>query len=236
MLTLLKVPLLKNMKKLLSSLKPIINEGLFQKDPYSSELGLTILKSSIELIDTLGLEHFNFKKLAKQLNTTESSIYRYFENKHKLLIYLSSWYWHWLEYRLMYSVTNISDLEEKLKRTIHVLVFPIEGFDEMNGFDMRALKRIIIRESSKGYLTKEVDEENKEGFFKPYKSFCNRVASIVKELNPEYEFPNSLVSIVLEGIHSQKFFKIHLPALNDTGEYENLERMFFDLIVRTTEK
>lgn len=223
------------MKELLSQLKPTINEALYQKDPNSSTLGMSIVTQSINLIDAIGLEDFNFKKLSTELNTTESSIYRYFENKHKLLMYLSSWYWQWLGYRLAYTIANVSATDEKLRRIIHLLVFPVEGFESLNGSDMLALKRIIISESLKVYLTKEVDTENMEGFFQSYKSFCNRIVEVVKELNPSYNYPSSLVSTLIEGIHLQKYFKAHMPSLNDAKKYEDLELMFFNLVKKTVE-
>lgn len=77
---------------LLSEIKININEGLFLKDPGSSELGIEILFNSVVLLDELGFEQFTFKKLAQKIKSTESSIYRYFENKHKLLLYLCALY------------------------------------------------------------------------------------------------------------------------------------------------
>jgi AcrR family transcriptional regulator len=65
-----------------------MDDKLYIKDPISSELGKKILRKSIELIDSVGMEGFTFKKVAMELGTTESSIYRYFENKHKILLYL----------------------------------------------------------------------------------------------------------------------------------------------------
>ena len=38
------------------------------------------------------VEEFTFRKLAQKINTTEASVYRYFENKHRLLIYILAWY------------------------------------------------------------------------------------------------------------------------------------------------
>jgi AcrR family transcriptional regulator len=73
-----------------------IHNGLCLRDPKETTLGQSILKYSIILIDELGFEHFTFKKLATKINSTEASIYRYFENKHLLLVYLSNWYWEYM--------------------------------------------------------------------------------------------------------------------------------------------
>ena len=102
------------MPNLLSNVKITINEKLYVKDPETSELGRNILKNSILLIDEIGFEAFTFKKLGEKIQSNESSIYRYFENKHKLLVYLSSWYWSWIEYNLVFFFFFITNAEEKL--------------------------------------------------------------------------------------------------------------------------
>jgi len=66
-----------------------INEGLFTKNPDSSKLGHKIISQSIEMIDELGFEAFTFRKLGVKIGSNESSIYRYFESKHALLVYSS---------------------------------------------------------------------------------------------------------------------------------------------------
>ena len=65
-----------------------VDEGLYLKDPNSSDLGMKIIRDSIEMIDAIGFEGFTFKKLAAKIGATEPSVYRYFESKHKLLLYL----------------------------------------------------------------------------------------------------------------------------------------------------
>ena len=81
-----------------------MNEALFLRDPQSSELGKNILKHSVQLIYKNGFEAFTFKKLAADIGTTEAGIYRYFENKHKLLVYLTAWYWGWLEFQISFHI------------------------------------------------------------------------------------------------------------------------------------
>jgi hypothetical protein len=62
-----------------------LNEHLYLKDPMQSELGKAMLNKSVELIYEIGFEEFTFKKLSVTIPTTEATIYRYFENKHRLL-------------------------------------------------------------------------------------------------------------------------------------------------------
>jgi len=103
-----------------------VEEKVFVKDPASSELGRKIITHSIEIIDELGFEKFTFRKLAQGIKSTEPSIYRYFENKHKLLLYLLSWYWNWLDYQIIFHTHNITDSSERLERALRILSEPAE--------------------------------------------------------------------------------------------------------------
>ncbi len=212
-----------------------INEKLYLKDPESSELGIKIVSASITLIDKLGFEQFTFKKLAENIHSTEASIYRYFENKHKLLIYLVSWYWNWLEYQLMFSTNNIKDPEERLKIAIKIIVQPYNMPSNFGHMDKAGLHRIVVSESPKAYLSKEVDEDNKEGAFLSYKRLGKQVASIVREINPNYDYPTSLISTVIESAHNQKYFSEHLPSLTEIsgGNEDEVAHFLIDLVLRT---
>lgn len=192
-----------------------VDAKLFLKDPNSSELGVKILQNSIDMIDEIGFESFTFKKLANSIGATEPSIYRYFESKHKLLLYLLAWYWNWMDYKLMLATNNIASPEERLRMAIKLLSEPIEDDPNFEHIDETGLYRIVVCESSKAYLIKEVDKVNKEGLFMSYKRLCNRVAAIIKEINPDYRFPRALISTVVESSHDQKFFAEHLPSLTD---------------------
>ena len=106
------------MKNLLSNIKIVVPEKIYIKDPETSNLGKRIIQHSIELIDEIGFDNFTFKKLGNRINSNESSIYRYFESKHKLLLYLSSWYWAWIEYQLVFETHSISNGTEKLEKAL----------------------------------------------------------------------------------------------------------------------
>ncbi len=185
------------------------------KDPLSSELGKKILSGSITLIDKLGFEGFTFKKLATAVGTTEASVYRYFESKHKVLLYLSAWYWNWMEYRLLFRLANIESAEQRLSIAIAVLTEVIEEDSSFSFINEVKLNRIIIGESSKCYLTKEVDSENRAGVFLAYKRLVQVVCDIILEIDAEYRFPHMLVSTMIEGAHLQRYFADHLPKLTD---------------------
>lgn len=188
----------------------------YLRDPESTELGKTIIAQSINLLDELGFEDFTFRKLAAAIGSTEASVYRYFENKHKLLAYLVSWYWAWLDYLVTFQTHNIPDPRERMSRAIEVIVKAGQNDDPTIVYiDERVLHRVVVAESAKVHHTKEVDAENKAGYFLELKHFCHSLALLILEINPAYSYPHALVSTMLEAAHQQLFYAQHLPSLTD---------------------
>ena len=216
-----------------------LNENLFLRDPQHTTLGQSIISKSVEMIEDLGFELFTFKKLAEEIGSTEASVYRYFENKHRLLLYLIDWYWTWLEYRMDFEVNNVSDPQERLRKCLRLLTQDTKSEAQIVFVKEKSLQRIVMSEFEKTYLTKQVDADNKEGLFLPYKAVCKKIASIILEINPKYPFPNSLVSTALLGLTHQLYYAQHLPSLSDIKYdtknnnkklYEFLEGFLFNTI------
>lgn len=203
------------MKTLLTTLKISVPDIIYLKDPESSELGKRIINKSITLIDQIGFDNFTFKKLGQQIGSNESSVYRYFENKHKLLLYLTSWYWAWVEYQLVFATYNVPNAKTQLVKAIEVLTKTIEEDSAYSHINEVALNRIIINESSKSYLTKAVDTENKDGCFEVYKRLITRLSNIISQCNPNYAYPFSLASTITEGALLQHFLKDHFKSITD---------------------
>ena len=210
-----------------------INPGLYSKNPNSSELGRRIVSASIELIDELGFEAFTFKKLGQHIGSNESSIYRYFDSKHMLLLYLICWYWSWVEYKLVFAISNVDSPKVRLKEAIKILTKEVTVDNSFSYINEVILHKIIVAESSKAYHTKEVDAENKKGYFKAYKRVVQRVSDLVIENNSKFEFPHMLVSSVIEGAHKQRFFSEHLPSLTDTKKgRDSIVNFYTELIFK----
>jgi len=210
-----------------------MNEKLFLRNPEQSELGKKIILHSIQLIHLNGFEAFTFKKLAEAIGTTEAGIYRYFENKHRLLIYLTAWYWSWLEYQVSFQTNNINDPVVKLKRVINLLATTVEDDIRTSYVDESLLHQIIITEGTKAYLNKRVSEDNKDHLFKPYKDLCAVIGNMILECNPRYLYPKSLASTIIEMAHFQNFFMNHLPSLTDFGKNKDegeIVRFLEDLV------
>ncbi len=210
-----------------------ISSDLYTKDPNSTDLGKRIVSASIAMIDELGFESFTFKKLGQRIGSNESSIYRYFESKHMILLYLNAWYWSWVEYKLVFATANVKSVKTKLEEAIHILTKRIIVDNSFSYINEVILHRIIIAESSKTYHTKEVDSENEKGYFKPYKRVVQRVSDIVLENNSKYKFPHMLVSTIIEGAHKQRYFSDHLPSLTDTEKGKNnIVQFYTDLVFK----
>ena len=218
------------MQDLLANIKIQVNPKTYVKDPETSDLGKKIIKNSILLIDEIGFEEFTFKKLGEKIGSNESSIYRYFENKHKLLVYLSSWYWAWIEYRLVFSTNNINDKLEKLKKAIIIVTESIEYDSKTEHINEAVLNKIIIEEFTKTLYNKNVDEENKEGIFLIYKQVNYRIEKMILEVNPNYPYAKSLVSSIIEGSLHQHFLKNHLKTITNCNEEINPSEFYIHLI------
>ena len=223
------------MDVLLSSFTPNIVKDIYLKDPLTSSLGCDIIRKSTEMIAEMGFESFTFKKLAAEIHTTEASVYRYFENKYTLLLYLTSYYWAWAEYQLMFKNSNVSDPVRQLKNAIEVITMPKVIHDRW--LDQQHLMHIIINESSKSYMIKSVDHFNRHGMYYNYKKMVALISDIILSINPTFQFAHMLVSTIIEGAHHQKYFARHLPSLTDRQKKDDyLSEFYFNLALSAIKK
>lgn len=191
------------------------NGKLALRDPEGTELGRNIVRRGLLLMHEIGFEQFTFKKLAEALGTTEAGIYRYFTNKHRLLLYILTWYWNFMEYLVVFSLQNLHDVDLRIRKVIEILTNDLPDDLDHSGMDKMSLLQLVMAESSKAYLVKDVQAINNEQLFKPYKDLCGRIAALFAERNPTYPYPRSLASTLLEMAHFQPYFKQNLPSLTD---------------------
>jgi hypothetical protein len=147
----------------------------------------------------------------------------------KLLVYLSSCYWSWIEFKLVLATTNITNPKEKLNNAIRVITEKIVDNQNTDLINEAIMNKIIIAEFSKTLQTKEIDEENKEGYFLIYKSVINRIVNIINEVNPKYPFAKSLTSSIVEGSLHQHFLTEHLKTITDCNEVVTATQFYIDL-------
>lgn len=208
-------------------------EKSYVKDPQETRLGMAILTTSIDLIDSIGFENITFKKLAAAVGTTEASIYRYFENKYQLLLYLYAWYWAWMNYRLILETRQIQSIEEKLEYAINMLISRDDNGVSYSSINQNKLFSIIENEGIKSLLTKNIDSVNQTGAFSNYKEVVSLLSTWIREIAPNFPYPNMLVTTIIEGAHMQHYFAEHLPRLTNTTDDHDTVKPFFQLLLKT---
>ena len=211
-----------------------VNPKLSLRDPQETKLGRAILRESILLIDEIGLEQFTFRKLAQRIGSTEATCYRYFENKHKLLLYLLCWYWEWLRFMIEFNTGNLSDPREKLIVAIRTVADVRQLRTPAAYIDPDAMYRIARTEGTKAYHIKAVDDENKEGFFLTYKELNQTLADLIADYDPKFPYPRALAINFLEMVNHHLFFAEHLPTLTDIPAGENQTEAVITLMERFT--
>lgn len=206
-----------------------VNSNLYLRDPQETKLGKKIIQQGIQLIDEIGIENFTFRKLADKMGSTEASIYRYFENKHALLVYLVSWYWEWVRFRIDFNAMNVEDPRRRLKITIKTIIDTIRLATPAEYIDRDLLHNIVVKEGMKAYHINQVDKENEMGYFTPYKALGQKIANIILAVNPDFPYPKTLASNLLEMANNQMYFAEHLPKLTDLkmtgGDMSELDEM-----------
>ena len=203
-------------------IKFALSSSLYIKDPQTTKYGQRLLKNTVELMADIGFESFTFKKLGTRMKSTETSVYRYFENKHKLLTYICSWYWEWIHYLIDIHTMNLKDPKEVLYVMIHQLLYASEESSMTTYINESLLHDIVVLEGVKSFHSNEVDKDNDLGFFESYKALINKIAQIIGDSNPEYPYPESLATTLTTMAHDQIYFASHFPELSSFKQTRNL--------------
>jgi hypothetical protein len=132
--------------------------------------------------------------------------------------------------RNVFETNNIVDPVEKLKKAITIVTEKIEDDFDTDYINESILNTIIIQEFSKSLHTKEVDDENKQGYFLIYKRLINRIIQMVVAVNPNYLYAKSLVSSIVEGSLHQHFLMNHLKTITNCDDEKKPTDFYLDLI------
>ncbi len=213
-----------------------LNESLYLRDPQNTDLGKKIIEFAIILIDELGFESFTFKKLAAKISSTEKSIYRYFENKHYLLLFLTSWYWEWVHFLIEINIKNVSSGQERLKIAIKYLVLATAENPMNKYINENLLHKLVIKEGGKAYHINEVDDENKAGMFHSYKVLVKVVADIIISIEPKFPYSDSLASNLFEMANNQIYFAEHLPRLTSLKSGKKMDDDLINMLCYFTDR
>jgi len=137
------------------------------------------------------------------------------------LTYILNWYWSYIEFICELKTKEIKNSLEKLDKILEIITHYDNSCEEVEDYNIKKLHTIVISESSKSYLVKEVDKICKEMVFAPLESLCKFIAVIIEEVKGDFPYPFSLASTLLETAHDQHFFSEHLPNLTDNHQEQN---------------
>jgi len=192
-----------------------INEAIYLRDPLETPLGKRIIQHSILLLDSIGFEEFNFKKLAKHMGSTEASVYRYFENKYKLLAYLVAWYWDFMHFMVLIDIRNLDDAKARLKQAVTTLVNKLDSAVTPDFVDQSRLHHVVVEHGTKVYHTKNVDSHNAEGYYANYKKIVKLLTDLILAVDPQFRYPVALATNIIEQSLNNEYYLEHLPSLTD---------------------
>lgn len=199
-----------------------LSESLYVKDPQTTKYGQRLLQNTVELMAEIGFESFTFKKLGSRMQSTETSVYRYFENKHKLLTYICCWYWEWIHYLIDINTLNIKDPKEVLDVMIHQLLYASKQSSMTLYINESLLHEIVVLEGVKSFHVSGVDKDNDQGVFESYKGLISKIAQIISAVNPTYPYAESLAITLSAMAHDQIYFASHFPKLSSFKQHKNL--------------
>ncbi|MEN9511517.1 MAG: hypothetical protein RLZZ370_1336 [Bacteroidota bacterium] len=185
----------------------------FLKDPDSSETGRDIIRHGAAMMAAHGVEAFTFRKLAVQAGITEATVYRYFSNKHQMLLYLLNRYWNALEYRAMQETVHINDPMERLSRLTELLTVPVASTAD-NAMAAH-LYAIAMSESIKVHLGTETGSDWQKGMLNGYARITSLVAETLKVARPHYPYPRAWAATFVDSAMQQQFLLRHLPELTE---------------------
>jgi AcrR family transcriptional regulator len=218
------------MQKMLGQVTIQLDNRLFIKDPVSTEVGTHIIQEGAKMIQRDGLEAFTFKKLAQEMGSTESTLYRYFTNKNQLVMYLSSWYWKLLEWKILFATANVTSPQVAFENILDVLSTMTWTKNDSNILSEELLHKLVVSESFKSLHMQDSDKNKREGYFSAYGNLAIRISDAILNLNPSYKFPKALATTLIETAHYQKFLNLYLPELTDKGKpNENLRNLLYQL-------
>lgn len=208
-----------------------VSPNTYLRNPEDTDLGRKIIKHGIELLVESGYQCFNFKNLSKNMNSTEASVYRYFENKYMFLLYLTSWYWEYLDVQLMLNTLNIDDPKRKLYLMVQTIVRAADGDVELDYIDISKLHRIIVEQSPRVIHNKKVEACEKAGMFSNFKRLNSNIADLIIECDPEFKYPTTLATNVIKMSMDHKYYSEYICSLTEISNCSECLNQLEEMII-----
>lgn len=211
-----------------------IPDAVFVKNPRESELGMKILHKGTEMLAKEGIDSFNFKKLAIAIQTTEASAYRYFDNKHKFLLYVINIYYGWMEYSIAVAEYEEKKTENKIKRAIESIIAP-NHMPVDNVEFAKNIRKVAIQEGVKLHFNLHIKDEIKNGSMTCYSRLTQRLSGLIRNIAPHYQFSEPLANLVIESVFHQ-LFQIGIMSKSDVVKHEKKIQLFLTQLIQQTIK
>ncbi len=192
-----------------------VDPSTYLRDPKETNLGKKIIKAGTDLLAETGFQCFNFKQLAKYIQSTEASVYRYFENKHMLLVYLSSWYWDYLDYMIMINTRNITDPWKRLNIAISTIVNGAAADSPVDFIDQKKLHRVVIEHFHKVVFNKTFSSDQKESLFSNYKNLNSNLSEMIRSCNADFKYPNALASNIIKMALDHNYYAEQMCSMTE---------------------
>ncbi|MBT8231279.1 MAG: TetR/AcrR family transcriptional regulator [Saprospiraceae bacterium] len=187
----------------------------YHRNPLDTELGRNIIRHSIDLLSEKGFQCFNFKMLASSMKSTEASVYRYFENKQMLLVYLTSWYWEYLDYLIMIHTTNIEDPKKRLRIAIKTIVDGASHESQLDYINLKKLHKIIVEQSSKVIKSKKIENCKKQNLFSNFENLNDNLAKMIISCDSNFKYPSTLATNMLKMAIDHTYYAEHLCSVTE---------------------
>ena len=189
-----------------------VPENLYIKNPRESRVGKDILAHGAAMIAKCGIEAFNFLKLASECQCTEATIYRYFENKHKLLLYYLNLFWGWQEYFMVMRTHSVEEPGKRLKEVVSVLSHPEIPSNTDPAYGANIVE-IATSEGVKIHLSREVGAEITDGSMFVYYRLLKRISKFISDKKPKHKYPDTLAITIIDAALQTKFYQDRYPGL-----------------------
>lgn len=214
-----------------------VSPETYLRNPLQTELGRNIIKHGIDLLSEKGFQCFNFKHLACEMKSTEASVYRYFENKQMLLVYLTSWYWEYMDYLIMLNSRNIEDPKKRLKIAIRTIVNVASQEHPVDYIDLKKLHRIVVEQSTKVTHSKKLMNCNKSSLFSNFENLNNNLSEMITSCDPEFKYPSAMATNLLKMATDHTYYAEHICSVTEitncrNTKYEQIEEMLVYFINR----
>jgi hypothetical protein len=131
---------------------------------------------------------------------------------------------------LIFETANLDDPNHRLRKAIILLTEDTSHEILDDHIKESTLKQIIMSNFVKTFNMNEVNNENNEDFIKTYKRVILLIAEIIKEVNPNYSYPENLSCSIVEGSLHQHFLRQHFKTITNYSESVTPTDFFLNMV------